>query len=383
MALLLRHRKKLIAGALSILALLFIRPARDIALTLRVLSNLGAAAREEIPTEGILRLDLREQHRTQQRHAYLYRRQDITPRTGLLFVPGLTKLGPEHPRFVAMARILAKLGYTVVSPDIPGFRRFKLEVAALEEMSFWYHYMKQAPSVHAEKVGIVGISVAGTLALMTAAQADIRETIAFVVSIGGYQDLGRCSRHWFSSKTSQQRHGDYSVRCYGRWISMLAALDRVKNEGDRHTLDEVLRELLSTGRRPARMPDLTKEGQRWYQLAVVEGPPRDLALIRMIQTTLSGYFLSLSPDHRLPMVKCPVFLAHGLSDELIPSRESLELQTRLTATKPHLLLTPLISHTHPRYSKLSGPEKWSSYFETARFLYAFVHSQPFPNRQNL
>lgn len=381
MSLLLRHRQKLILGAGAILVLLSICPIRDILVTLRILSNLGAAAREELPTEKIIRLDLRAEHPSGQRRAILYRFQDRAPRVGILFVPGLTPLGPEHPRFTVLARTLAKLGYAVLSLDIKSFRQFKLEVDALEHIRFWYHYLKDDPSVCTEAVGIVGISVAGTLGLMTAAQDDIREEIAFVVSIGGYQDLARCNRYWFSSEVSEQRHGDYSVRCYGKWVSMLAALDTLQHRSDRRAMEEVLRSLLATGKQPAQMPRLTKEGLHWYHLAAVEDRATNVELVGRIEDSLSGYFDSLSPNRSLSRVGCPVFLVHGIKDELIPSGETVQLQKRLTATQPHVLLTPLISHTHPRHSQLSLLEKWSGYVETARFLHAFLRCQPVSKEQ--
>jgi len=53
---------------------------------------------------------------------------------------------------------------------------------------------------------------------------------------------------------------------------------------------------------------------------------------------------ALSPDES-PAPDCPVFLLHGLEDNVVPAVETRLLERHLArSTRTHVLLTPLISH---------------------------------------
>lgn len=366
-----RPGKRLVLVAVALVVLLALHPIGDTVSTVRLLVSLNAAAKGQVDNEGIERLDLRLAA-GDQRRAILYRRHSQSPSTTILFVPGLNLMGADHPRLVTLAKTLTARGCQVLTPDIEEFRAFRFTEIGLQEIILWYEYARsQFP---AAKAGMAGISVAGTLALMAAARPGIRENVAFVVSIGGYQDLQRCHRQWFSSRASEQKHGQYPVHYYGRWISMLAALNQLADAQDRREMDRLLRHLLATGELPARPPELSLAGQRWYALAVGR-PAADPQLIREIEAKLIPYFQSLAPDAALAQVICPVFLVHGAGDELIPTSETVELQKRLVSARSYVLLTPFISHTHPQFERVSGQYRWRGYLNTFRFLYAFSHWQ--------
>jgi pimeloyl-ACP methyl ester carboxylesterase len=194
---------------------------------------------------------------------------------------------------------------------------------------------------------------------------------AFVVCIGGYQDLFRCSLQWFSPRTSRQKHGKYPVQYYGKWILMLTALDAVEKPEDRIALELVLRTLLEQARPPKGTWKLTTQGERWYRMAV-ELNPNDAGLQKEIEQHLTPRFEALSVRDDLKSIRCPVFLVHGDRDELIPPTETLELQRRLTSAETHLLLTPLISHTHSIMSQLSTKERWTAFLRAGSFIHALA-----------
>ena len=56
---------------------------------------------------------------------------------------------------------------------------------------------------------------------------------------------------------------------------------------------------------------------------------------------------------------------HGAEDDLIPSRESLELHRRLP--RSYLLVTPLIGHTHPAETPLPFRQKMKALWDIAYF----------------
>ncbi len=365
-----RHWKRSLWIGLLLLALVSFKVVADnLFFTLRLLLNLRETVEQHLNDSDSIAKELSVNNHGQVSRALVYFPQNMSQPVGVLFLPGLTELGIRHPRFVAVAQALAKTGYVVLTPDIVSLREFRLEHEAIEEITFWYHYMKN--ELFLEQVGITGVSVSGSLGLIAAAKPPIHQDIVFVVSIGGYQDLLRCSRRWFSSQTSKQRYGNYPVQHYGKWIIMLATLDYLDNPSDRKFIAETLRLLLTTGKPPKPLEHLTPPARRWFQAAISKDII-DQQLVRTIQARLAKRLEFLSPGEELKRIRCPVFLVHGLYDELIPSSETLELQKRLTSAPTYVLLTPLISHTHFQSNHLQTGEKWLAYLRSTAFLHAFA-----------
>jgi pimeloyl-ACP methyl ester carboxylesterase len=343
--------------------------------TAAVASNLTQAARQTVDTDGLIETDLYLGSGQAERSARIYQMDTRGPKTAILFVPGLTPNGIMNPRFVAVARSLARSGYVVITPRLSGFDSFRLEPAAIEEIGFWYGQMREKPWFPLRKAGIVGVSVGGTLALLAAARQPECRNVDFVVCIGGYQDLWRCQRRWFSNTHGADSHGRYPVQYYGKWILMLTALDAIQNRNDHDQLERALTDLVVTAKTSVSLSSLGAEGGLWYNLALgQEDMTTDAFLLARISQQLQASLQALTPAEELSAITCPVFLVHGAYDELIPAEETLELQKLLTSTRPVTLLTPAISHTHPLLDKLSFWSRSKALAEGSFFLYRFVRA---------
>jgi dienelactone hydrolase len=301
----------------------------------------------------------------------LYEPSQSTPRSGVLLIAGVSELGCYHPRLVAMSRTLAAKGFFVVTPDIVMFRQFKVTPAVLDEIAFWYKETRDlAAGRKIERIGIAGISFSATLALIAAAQPQVRDSAGFVLGIGAYEDLRRCSRQWFSSSPAVSGEGYYPVRFYAKWILMLAALDMLEADTDHKFLQQVLLDLLL--QRPVTpAPDiLTEDGRRWYRLAVMPENQSDPELAAAIENYLAPrLYRQLSPERAAAEVRCPVFLVHGAYDDLIPPSESEALKKQIRGAKSYLLISPFLTHTHPLQKTLSWSEKGSALLDMFGFFY--------------
>ena len=97
---------------------------------------------------------------------------------------------------------------------------------------------------------------------------------------------------------------------------MRAALEMVGETEDRRFLFEVLNKLLRGEKVPPPGPDLTAEGLRWYQLAIMPEGESDRDLAQKIEAYLtSRLYLQLDPEDALSQLRCPVFLIHGKYDD--------------------------------------------------------------------
>jgi pimeloyl-ACP methyl ester carboxylesterase len=302
--------------------------------------------------------------------ALIYRPARSPATSAVIIAAGISELGCYHPRLVALSRFLADQGLLVITPDIQELRDFQVSAEPIDQILFWYSQVATIEGGEKiPKTGLAGISYSGTLALMAAARPEIRDSVGFVVGIGSYCNLIRCTRDWLAAGSAAA--GDsYSTRCYGKWIVMRSALDMIASVRDRRFLHGVLDNLLLQKKIPPPGSDLTPEGLRWYELAIMREDRPDPELAEKIEEYLvAGIYAQLDPKDDLGSVRCPVFLIHGAYDDLISPGESMELHRRIANS--HLLLTPFLTHTHPTDVPLSLKAKAKAAADTLVFCYQF------------
>jgi pimeloyl-ACP methyl ester carboxylesterase len=306
--------------------------------------------------------------------ALMYQPAKLSPKKALVLAPGISELGCYHPRLIALSRFLASQGLLVVTPDIEEFRTFQISAEPIDQLLIWY---KEAETLYganqARETGLAGVSYSGTLALIAAANPDIRDRVAFVASIGAYYNLIRCTEQWLSTDSStdfEPATEYYPDKFYARWIIMLAALDMLPAVQDRLFLKDALLNLLLQKEVSQPAHGLTFEGERWYKLATSKKTPSDLQLAGAIEKYLAPrLYRQLDPESALHELRCPVFLIHGAYDDLIPPEESMKLHERLAGS--HLLISPFLTHTHPSDNTLSWKEKTAAAFDVLLFCYRF------------
>ncbi len=302
--------------------------------------------------------------------AIAYRPATAHARSAVILIPGVSELGNRHPRLVELASALAGAGFLVVTPDIRMFREFRIHPPPLDEISFWIQEVPRLEgSGEIRRVGLAGISFAGTLSLIAAAQPRNQDAVAFVLGIGCFDDLLRCSRDWFAAGPVTVSPGYYPTRYYARWILMLAAIDLLQAETDRMVMQEVLRSLLLQKDVPP--PDaMTSEGRRWHRLATMREDESDPPLADQIESHVAPLVHpGLSTAEPAAKVLCPVFLAHGAFDDLIPPEESRRLKMKILNAKSYLLVSPFLTHTHPHEKPLSLVEKARAILDVSVFFY--------------
>lgn len=211
----------------------------------------------------------------------------FTPRslaspTPLVLVPGLAPEGKDDPRARAAARLLARAGFDVTLPTIPGLTRGRLRpddvapvLAALAAA--------ERPAV------VVAVSVGSGPALLAAADPRVRDRVSLVVTLGGYASASELVRFYLT--------GDYR---YGN------------DAGHRRHDPEVVRAFVAAN----------------AELLDESAPLREL-----LET--------LSPLRVAAEVTAPVVLVHGRDDVLVPYTESLRFADARPAGTTLVLLDTL------------------------------------------
>ena len=122
------------------------------------------------------------------------------PRRMVLLVPGFHPAGIDEPRLIAFARELAGSGIAVVTPDVPELSRFEIAPAItdrIEAAAVWLSKQSSRPDAAAGdgRIGLLGMSFSGGFSVVAAGRASLRDRVAYVLSVGGHDDLPRVLRY--------------------------------------------------------------------------------------------------------------------------------------------------------------------------------------------
>jgi hypothetical protein len=306
-------------------------------------------------------------------------------RTALL-VSGLHPSGIDEPRLMRLARQLGASRWTVVTPDIPELSRFEITPAitdTIEQSALWLATGSGlAPD---GRVSMMGISFSGGLSLVAAGRPSLASLVSTVFAFGGHDDLPRVLRYLC---TGQEPFPPGEVRLkaaavapngggriqadagdspfirqphdYGVAVVLIGVAPRVVPKAQVEPLRETVRHYLwasaldggvDKARAEAEFASVRAQGQKLAE------PARTLArytidrdvvhlgarLLPYVNAEGSNPALSLSKS---PKPTVPVFLLHGVDDNVIPSVESeyIAVDLRSTRAPVRLLLSGLISH---------------------------------------
>jgi dienelactone hydrolase len=302
-------------------------------------------------------------------------------------VPGLHAAGIDEPRFVRMVSELAAAGVAVVTPDIPDLAKFEITPAitsGIEEAARWVSdEPRYAPD---GRVGLIGVSFSGGLAVVAAGRPSLAGRVAYVVSMGGHADLPRVLRYVCTGVAPLPRRllelgGESSLRPpqphdYGAAMLLLGLVDEVVPAPQAAALRDAVGHFLRASHLdrvdPARAQQefaaLRARAQTLPEPSrTLLGYVNDRDVVHLGARLLPyvahyGSDPALSPA-RSPAPSGPVFLQHGISDNVIPAAESVHLTEYLRGKTPvQLLLSGLISHADP-----AGAPRIADVFEVAGF----------------
>jgi dienelactone hydrolase len=276
----------------------------------------------------------------------------------IVVVPGVHAGGVDEPRLNALSRRLAGAGATVLSVPLPDLRAYRITPAAtdiVEDAVVWF--AEHGPHRWA-RVGLIGVSFSGGLAIVAAGRPRLHGKLTAVVSLGGHGDLPRALRYLCTGE-----RGDGQVRAphdYGLAVMLLGAIPRLVPAPQVPPLERALTAFLDASSvvaaDAARAEALMLESRAVS--STLEEPARSIMnwvyardvaaagrrLLPLVEDL--GGDPSLSPE-RSPVPSAPVFLIHGLDDNVIPSSELPLLAAYLArqgAPRVRSLLTPLVSH---------------------------------------
>jgi len=124
-------------------------------------------------------------------HATIVRPAGAPPWPALVFMNGATPDGRTHPIVLRLGAALARTGHLVFIPDLPGIAGGELSPVTLARAVAFTEDVVRSPEVAHGRVGLSGVSIGASLALLTAADRRLATQISAVGGIAPYADLAK------------------------------------------------------------------------------------------------------------------------------------------------------------------------------------------------
>jgi hypothetical protein len=295
----------------------------------------------------------------------------------IVLLPGVHRDGIDESRLVALAGDLAASGFSVVTVAAPDLQRFRITPAVTDVIEDAIGWAAGQPELAPDgRVGVLGISFSGGLAIVAAGRSAIRDRVAFLLSFGGHGNLARVLHYLCSgevvgdlaqARASRRVLGADHVQVhpphdYGVAVVLLTLADRLVPADQVGPLTEGIEGfLLASSLDLVDKPRAEAEFARMREYAETLPEPsrtlmrevNDRAVDRLGPRLLSAAdamadhpaMAALSPERAPAVPAAPLYLLHGADDNVIPSVESVLLAEHLgNRVAVHGLLSGLITH---------------------------------------
>lgn len=269
-----------------------------------------------------------------------YQPADRAPRATLVLLHGLTPAGRREPRLVQFAATMARAGFNVVVPDLPGMRSLAVGTEDVRDITDTLRWvLDPAADRGCGTVGLMGFSFAVGPALIAALAPEVRERVAFVVAVGGYYDLADAIAYSTTGHDPTSGLGTQPPAPEGKWWLLQGESQRLPRVEDRALLDELAQRRL---RDPAAAVDdllaqLSPDGRAVYALAANSDPERVRELIRQLPAAIRDQLRALDlAQQNLEALHAHLLLIHGIDDNVIPVGHSRRLLARLGTERASL-----------------------------------------------
>ncbi|HEX9897654.1 MAG TPA: alpha/beta fold hydrolase [Candidatus Methylomirabilis sp.] len=297
--------------------------------------------------------------------------------TGVVLVHGVNETGKDDERIVWLADLLARSGFTVLTPDFLGFKSLTIRTSDVEELVASVQYLAgRTGDVGPGRIGLIGFSYGAGPTIIAAADPRVRDHVQFVVSFGGYYDLLNVI---IFVTTGYYEFGEvrgWTVpNEYTRWIFLRYNLELIPAQRDREILKEIAE---AKAKNPGveagpLAATLGPEGRAAYELLVNRTPERVADLVAALGPGVRQQVRFLSPSRVIRDLRARLFVVHSDPDDFMPKTESLRLATALESRgNVHLALLRVFNHVRPGFPVLTPDSFFRVYLPEGRKVFRLV-----------
>jgi pimeloyl-ACP methyl ester carboxylesterase len=275
---------------------------------------------------------------------------------------------PERRREPVVERLtegLARAGFLVIVPDPPGLAEGAITPTTLDGVIEAMRTAIERPEVAGGRAAVLGASTGASLALLAAADPELRDRISVVVAVTPFADLEKIVCLVTTGTYEQDGSpGHYAVNELLRDGVIRSMLAAVGEERDRRRLLELPTPLGEASLEAWHdcLPELEADTQAVVRLLLNDDPACFGDLYRELPSDVRATIKRLSPVAAAAQVAGPVELVVPPRDEYFPHGEVVALVQSLPNV--HLTVTPTLDHTRPSASL----KNFGSFLRFCRFV---------------
>jgi len=248
--------------------------------------------------------------------------KDIAHPPSILLLHGVHHLGIDDPRLINLSRAMAMSGVQIIAPELKDLTEYHVTPETVDVIGNSAVYFSQRSG---RRVGVIGLSFAGGLALIAASRPEYADKMGFVLAVGAHDSMTRVA-NFFASDMLVRPDGSrehFQAHEYGVLILAYSHLEDFFSARDMQPAHDCLRKRL--WEQPS-IPDcgLTKQGQTEMDLLVNHREQLEQPMLQMIARH-QDEMDAVSPSGKMSALHVPVYLLHGAGDSVIPPSESLWL----------------------------------------------------------
>lgn len=286
-----------------------------------------------------------------------YTPQDVQNPSGVVLLHGVHHLGIDDPRLWNLSRALAGAGVLVMTPELQDLADYRVTARTIDVIG---DSAVALSTRMRRKVGVLGLSFAGGLALLAADRKEFGDHIGFVVAIGAHDDMARVARCFAINMIAKPDGVEmpFQAHEYGALVLAYSHLEDFFSSKDVPVARESLRQWL--WEQPQAMTTaeaLSPEGKRELDMLLHHRDQMQEALLR--ETTMhKDEMEAVSPHGHLDQLHTPVFLLHGAGDTVIPASETLWLAKDVPAAELRAQLVSAALVHVDMGSKVTWQQQW-------------------------
>ena len=286
------------------------------------------------------------------------------PHAVMIFSMGAPPLELDDGRLVNLAEAVARGGLVMVVPYSTRLAAERIELVEIDALVGVFEYLEEQAYVDPERIGYLGLSVGGSLALLAAADERIAERVDYVVAFGAYYNaVDALVAVGSRTATYDGNEESWEPRAHAIEVMALQLIVDLADRDDRETLCKAFvdpddRKLCGGGRESVSSGEiarLTAEGRAVYRLMTSEDPTEARELLGRLPAATLERLERLSPSQTIERLQGELFIIHDRGDEFIPYVESRRLRDALSGRENvHFTELQLFDHVRPRLTMDGG-----------------------------
>ncbi|HWB31538.1 MAG TPA: CocE/NonD family hydrolase [Acidobacteriaceae bacterium] len=279
---------------------------------------------------------------------------------GMVVLHGIDSMGIEEPRLKGFARAMAGCGLRVLTPQLPAIADYHVDSDSVQTIGESVRWFAQRTD---GRVGVMGLSFSGGLALVTASEPQYQPYFSFVFAVGAHDSMARVVSFY---ETGRDVRPDGTVEVltpheYGPLVLEYQHLASLVPPSDLAAVRAVMRADLYEDKqaKAQAMAALTVTQRQEIDELMQPNSPGMRAKLAPVIAGYAGEMQALSPEGHIEGLQVPVYLLHGQGDNVIPAAETLWIAKQLPPERlKGMLISPVLSHVDVDEKAPGARDEW-------------------------